>query len=264
MNLKGSLPIGVFDSGIGGLNVLKEMFKLLPTEDFIYLADFKNCPYGVKSKEEIIFLIKKIIAFFKKMSTKIIVFACNTSSVYLENIQNEDLPLLGVIMPTFNEAIQVANNSLALLATNATINSGVYQELFSESFLKDKDLYFVGCSEFVLAIEAGELETKKAYDLVFKKIAFLQDKDIDTLVLACTHFDFYQEIIESILPDVKIVTSGKKVAQELYSFLDSRYLLNKQQVGKRIFLTTGSRLDFQRKLELFFNSKYYVHEVQLE
>lgn len=136
MNL--TYPIGVFDSGLGGLNVLRELRRVLPKEDYAYLADNKNSPYGIKSKEEIVALVREAIKFFEKLPVKLIVLACNTSSAYLGILQQETkLPVLGVILPTVRVALK-SGKDLAVLATAATIDSGVYQNLLGEKKIPEE------------------------------------------------------------------------------------------------------------------------------
>lgn len=253
---RGNYPIGVFDSGVGGLNVLKELIRILPHEDFIYLADSRNCPYGTKKAEEIVGLVQRIVAFFENLGVKILVFACNTSSVHLSRFEIPSLPMLGVIIPTVREAVRTTKNKhLAVLATIATITSGVYQELLS-ALIPDRErkLFFVQCSEFVTAIEKGDIGTKESYRLVYEKLAFLQDEEIDTVILGCTHFDCYRAEIQSVFPQAALVSSGKPTGKALFSLLKRKQIINQQQGSGRIrLLTTGDSISFRKQTLPFFD-----------
>ena len=202
-------PIGVFDSGLGGLNVLRELRRVLPKEDYAYLADNKNSPYGIKSKEEIVALVREAIKFFEKLPVKLIVLACNTSSAYLGILQQETkLPVLGVILPTVRAALK-SGKDLAVLATAATIDSGVYQNLLGEKkYLKNRKIAYLKCSEFVSAIESGLMNCRESRRLVREKLGSLTKPD--AFVLACTHFDMYQPEILELFPEAKFVSSEKQ------------------------------------------------------
>jgi len=233
------------------------LIRVLPNEDFIYLADSRNCPYGIKKEEEIVVLVQRIVDFFQNIEVKILVFACNTSSVHLSRFVTPNLPMLGVILPTIREAVKTTQNKhLAVLATTATIVSSIYQKLLV-AYLSSggQKLFFVSCSEFVTAIEEGVIGTKESYRLVKKKLTFLQDEDIDTIILGCTHFDCYQAEIQSVFPKSKLVSAGKPTGKALLALLKQKSILNQQQdKGKVRLLTTGDRKHFYHQVLNFFDT----------
>ncbi|HHX81220.1 MAG TPA: glutamate racemase [Acholeplasmataceae bacterium] len=254
--MKATYPIGVFDSGLGGLNILKELRKVLPFEDFAYLADNLNCPYGIKTKTEIIALVRKVLIFFENLPVKLVVLACNTSSAYLEELRLETtLPLIGVIIPTAEVALKTAKQGdLAVLATEATIDSGIYQEILKNQKRKK---HFVKCSEFVGAIEAG-LDAKSSRDLVTKKLSFLKEKKPGTFVLACTHFDLFKEEIQELFPEAKLITSGSSTAKAVKQFLKQVKLENPQkQLGKLSLYVTGENESFRNRCDWILNKQAY-------
>lgn len=254
--MKATYPIGVFDSGLGGLNVLKELRKVLPYEDFAYLADNLNCPYGIKTKTEIIALVKKVLNFFENLPVKLVVLACNTSSAYLDLLRLEThLPLIGVINPTVEATLKTGKkHDLAVLATEATIDSEIYQQLLQTQKRKK---HFVKCSEFVGAIEAG-LDAKSSRDLVWKKLNFLKTQKPGTIVLACTHFDLYKEEIQELFPEAKFVTSGSVTAKAVKRYLKKNKLENPQKrFGKLSLYITGEFESFRNRCDWILNKQIY-------
>lgn len=255
MNL--TYPIGVFDSGLGGLNVLRELRRVLPKEDYAYLADNKNSPYGIKSKEEIVALVREAIKFFEKLPVKLIVLACNTSSAYLGILQQETkLPVLGVILPTVRAALK-SGKDLAVLATAATIDSGVYQNLLGEKkYLKNRKIAYLKCSEFVSAIESGLMNCRESRRLVREKLGSLTKPD--AFVLACTHFDMYQPEILELFPEAKFVSSGKATAKAVQGFLKKNGLLSpKKEPGMVSLYITGEFENFRKHADLLLNRQVY-------
>lgn len=252
-------PIGVFDSGLGGLNILKELRRVLPHEDYAYLADNRNSPYGIKSEAEIIGLVRKVIKFFEKISVKLIVLACNTSSAFLDKLRLEtNIPLLGVIEPTVAETVK-SGRDYAVLATNATIDSGVYQKLLAEkSRLKKRKMHFLKCSEFVSAIENGLINCAKSRELVSEKLKVLSENKPDTIVLGCTHFDLYKEEIREIYPEAKIISSGPATARAVKNFLKKHNLDNPQtEHGKLSIYITGEFDNFRNRSDFILHRLNY-------
>mgnify|MGYP000934300614 CR=1 FL=1 len=264
--MKVTYPIGVFDSGLGGLNVLKEMRLMLPNEDFVYLADNLNCPYGTKTETEILRLVGKVIDFFKRLSVKVIVLACNTTSAYLDLIRlRTEIPIIGVIVPTVKAALKASKKkNLAVLATNATVESGVYQKLlYSKIRRKSKKLHFIRCSEFVEAIEAGEVGTDYSRHLVYEKLSSLKECNLDTVVLACTHFDLYQDEIQIVFPEAKLITSGVATAKTLKKLLKKLNLKNQNQKGEVKLLMTGELESFRNRADWILNRQSF-EKINLE
>ena len=251
-------PIGVFDSGLGGLNVLKELRRLLPGEDFAYLADNRNSPYGTKTKNEIIAFLLKAIRFFENLPAKLIVFACNTASVFLDSLKEAtELPLLGVVGPTVAEAKKAGRN-LAVLATAATIESGAYQRLLGKirRFRKGSIVY-LQCSEFVTAIERGLLDCAESRSLVKEKLSGLSG--LDTIVLACTHFELYRKEIREVFPEARLVSSGMATAESVKRYLKKNDLLNPKKVAGTISLyITGEFSSFRNLADWILNGQRFL------
>ena len=183
------MKIGVFDSGIGGLTVLKKLIYKYPNNEYIYFGDTKNIPYGNKSKEELEILSNKIINFLIKKEVDIIVIACGTVSSNLSNVLKEkyDLPIIDIISPTINYINNSIYNKIGILATNSTINSKIFSKKLN------KDVIEVACIEFVPLIESNRLEKLDRYiDIYLNKL-----KDRELIVLGCTHYPIIREKINN-------------------------------------------------------------------
>lgn len=242
-------PIGVFDSGIGGLNVLKELQKKLPNEDYIYVADTLHCPYGIKKPEEIKDLVNRISNYLIKNDCKAIVIACNTATTYAEDVfALDDIVTLGVIEPTALEATKSSKNIL-ILATNATINSRIYQNILLNA---NKNVFPVPSSILVEPIEKGEIGNEFSYNLVKTHLRDYGDKNIDTAILGCTHFALYTDEIQSVFPTARIVNSGVPTSNKLYELLFKKDLLNNSNQKGKIFLkTTLDEKLFEEQIKIF-------------
>lgn len=242
-------PIGVFDSGIGGVNVLKSLIEEFPHEDFIYVADTLNVPYGTKSANEIKNLVDRITKYLMSNNAKAIVIACNTATTQAEHLFNLDnLPVLGVIKPTAEDALKNSKN-ICVLATNATIKAGVYQKIFLK---EDKNVFPVMGSELVDAIEAGEIDNKLSHTLVYNHLKDLVNEKIDTIVLGCTHFALYEKEVKNVLKDVRVVNSGVPTSKELRKILNEKNLLNMGKEKGRVDLkTTLDKEKFEKQIVIF-------------
>lgn len=251
-------PIGVFDSGIGGINVLKSLVKQFPNEDFIYVADTLNCPYGTKSPDEIRDLVTRVSNYLINSRCKAIVIACNTATSYASHLfELKDTVVLGVIYPTANAALKVGKK-IAVLATNATINSGIYQEIILDA---NREVVPFRCSEFVEPIEKGEIQTEYSFNLVRKHLMPIEDGNIDTVILGCTHFALYQKEIEAVFKGAKIINSGEPTSEELYHILDKRNLLNKDNKGKVYIKTTLAANSLKEQLQIFDLNYEYIEKI---
>lgn len=235
-------PIGVFDSGVGGLTVLESLMKKFPEEDFIYVADQGHCPYGVKKEEEIIECVLNVGRYLISKDVKAIVIACNTASLeikYLEEITS--IPVISVIKPTCMKAIKTTKtNNVAVLGTVATISKGKYQELLEKH---GKKAYAVACSEFVDFIENHELSDPEGQRIVDEKLEELKNQNIDTLIHGCTHFSIIEDKMRKVLGDINYIACGEPTSEELFEILNKENLLNKENKNRYVrILTTGSAL----------------------
>ena len=219
--------IGVFDSGIGGLTVAREIMRQLPNEKIVYFGDTARVPYGSKSKSNIIKYSRQIVRFLRTKGVKAIVVACNTASAMaLDEIEKElDIPIIGVVKPGAKVAVEkTVNKRIGIIATEATISSGIYTDTINE---RDNDITVVtkACPLFVPLVEEGWIKDPITYEVARRYLAELQDKDIDTLVLGCTHYPLLRNTIGEIMGDkVTLVNPAYETAISLRTLLEEKNL----------------------------------------
>lgn len=234
--------IGVFDSGIGGITTLDKIYDILPNEDYIYVGDTLNCPYGTRPASEIRDLVTNVCNFLLKRDVKAIVIACNTATANSEHLKKlTKIPIIGVINPTADYAYKESvNKNIAILATNATIDSNKYKDRIERRLFKKGTRYYVKCSEFVPVCEAQEMGTTLAMDIVTNKLKDLGDKDIDLVVCGCTHFGLLEKEIKANIPNARLIECGIPTGEYLKKVLTKKKLLNdKKGKGKITIYTTG-------------------------
>jgi len=209
-------PIGVFDSGIGGLSVLKHLVRLMPTERFVYLGDTARVPYGNKSAETVQAYSKQCAAFLLQHNVKMIVVACNTASALALDVLRRDVsvPVLGVIEPAAAEAARATRSRMVgVIGTRATISSNSYARAIE---LAAPDMNIVvhsqPCPLFVPLVEEGWLDTAATRLIAGEYLRPLLANGIDTLVLGCTHYPLLKPVLSSMLPDVSLIDCGECTA----------------------------------------------------
>ncbi len=243
-------PIGVFDSGIGGLTVLKELIEQLPGEDIVYFGDTARIPYGTRSKETVIKYVLESFEFLISKNIKAIVIACNTATALaIEEAKKQfDLPIIGVVEPGSRGAAQTTkNNIIGVIGTDGTINSKAYEKKIKE-YLPDSKIIGIACPLFVPLVEEGWEDTRVA-DLVVEKYleAFKKEK-IDSLVLGCTHYPVLRKNIESFFGDsLKLVDPAYETAKRTKTILGEKNLLNeKKDKGKYSYYVSDDPDKFKR------------------
>ena len=222
-------PIGVFDSGVGGLTVVREIMRQMPNEKIIYFGDTARVPYGNKSKDTVTRFSKQIVRFLRTFDVKTIVVACNTASAYaLEELEAEtDIPMIGVVKPGAKAACEVTQNGkIGVIATEATISSRIYNQYITK-LNKDVTIYGKACPLFVPLIEEGLWVDPVTDEIAKRYLAELIDLDIDTLILGCTHYPLIRSTLGRIIgEDVKLVNPAYETAIELKELLQEKGLLN--------------------------------------
>lgn len=221
-------PIGIFDSGIGGLTVTKEIVKKLPKESIIYLGDTARVPYGTRSKEVVTKFALELVDFLLKKKVKFLAVACNTISATCldEIIKISPVPVLGVIEPTIDLAISQSKlKKIGVIGTAGTISSGAYEEKIKQQDSKIEVLS-VACPLFVPIAEEG-LENHQAAKLVAKEyLKSFKKKEIDVLILGCTHYPLLEKTIQAVIgKEVTIINSAKPTAEKLKKLLEEKNLL---------------------------------------
>ena len=196
--------VGVIDSGVGGLTVLRRLQRDFPHGNYVYLADSAYCPYGVKSPNEIQRRVETLIKYLQDNGAQAVVIACNTASVFADILRAQfNLPIYDVIAPTCKQVASVTRNKrVALLATNATVNSGVYQRELAK---KDIAVEAFRCSRFVPFVEANNVDTSECDEAVAKALSALPKSNVDAVILGCTHFPILRKKIAPYTNGANIV-----------------------------------------------------------
>jgi len=232
-------PIGVFDSGVGGLTVVRAMMELLPSESFIYLGDTANLPYGEKSADIVRQYAFHNANFLKEFDIKVMVVACNTaSSVALRDLQEAfDFPVIGVIEPAAREAVEVSRSGkIGVIGTKRTIRSQMYTHQI-HALSPRTTVLGKACPLFVPLIEEGFLH-HEATTLIAREYLSPFQGQIDALILGCTHYPLIRDTIQAILPEVTLVDSAYSTARELRKLLLEREWLSDQLNPTRQFYAT--------------------------
>jgi glutamate racemase len=250
-----SLPIGIFDSGVGGLTVLRAVRERLPRESVIYLGDTARVPYGTKSRATIERYAVEDAAFLADKGVKTIIVACNTASAMSrERLRAEfDVPLLSVLGPGARMAARVTRNGrIGVIATEATVESGAYERAIRES-AGDREVEIISraCPLFVPLVEEGETDSQIARMVAEQYLAPLRENRIDTLVLGCTHYPLLKRVIgETIGSEVSLVDSAQATAEETEQLLAKHGLLNEsREAGASRFYVTDAANRFHRIAE---------------
>lgn len=250
-------PIGVFDSGIGGLTVAREIMRQIPNEKIIYFGDTARTPYGSKSKETVTRFSRQIVRFLQTHDVKAIVVACNTASAYaLEELEREiDIPIIGVVKPGTKAALNATKNGkIGVIATAATIGSQIYTKYIKET-AEDDIVYGKACPLFVPLIEEGLWEDPVTDEIARRYLTELIDLDIDTLILGCTHYPLIRKALGRIMgPEVTLVNPAYETAIELKELLGAQELLNDKapMLGENQYRFYVS--DMADKFKVFANS----------
>ncbi|GAB4440427.1 MAG: glutamate racemase [bacterium] len=237
-------PIGIFDSGVGGLTVLKAIRKLLPNENLVYLGDTARVPYGNKSRENIVRYSIENTQFLMKHNIKMLVVACNTSTAMSLNVLKErfSIPIIGVIEPGAKRALEVTKSGrIGVIGTEATVKSGVYAKVIKE-MRKDAVVFSKACPLFVPIVEEGLTKGKIAEEIVKHYLYSFKVNMIDTIVLGCTHYPLLKGLIRRFFKgDVRVVDSASETAKAVKLLLEQKGLLNTaQSTGKSSFYVTDA------------------------
>jgi len=269
-------PIGVFDSGYGGLTVLKEIISKLPEYDYIYLGDNARAPYGSRSFDTVYRYTLQCVQWFFSQGCSLVILACNTASAKaLRTIQQNDLPgidpakrVLGVIRPTTEMIGNFSlTKSVGILATNGTVASDSYPVEIAKFFPEIK-VYQQACPLWVPLIENNEHQGDGADFFVKKNLEsiFRKGRDIDVILLGCTHYPLLNEKIQEYLPSgVKLISQGEIVADSLADYLRRHPEMETKcsKNGGRVFYTTDSTEDFDNHATIFFGEAVRSQHVDL-
>ncbi|MCR6107497.1 glutamate racemase [Salipaludibacillus agaradhaerens] len=246
-------PIGVIDSGVGGLTVVSEIIRQLPKEEIIYIGDTARCPYGPRTEEEVRAYTWEMIDYLTSHDIKLLVIACNTATaVILEEAKERlSIPVLGVIHPGATAALKVTtNHHVGVIGTEGTISSGAYHRELTT--INDKvKVVSLACPTLVPLVETGEFTGHMAREIITKALAPILQYDIDSLILGCTHYPLLAPLIEEVVgSNVKVICSGDETALEVSSLLYHKELLYTGDITPHhIFYTTGLKANFKKVAE---------------
>jgi len=259
--------IAVFDSGYGGLTVLKPLMDLMPEYDYVYLGDSARAPYGGHSDETIKKMSKEAVDYLFKIGAKLIVFACNTAtSTSLEFVKSECLSeddlksIVGVLESAAIKAVDISETSIGVVGTTATVNSGAYERKIKE-LDASKKVHSKACPLLVPFIEEDWYKSVEAKMVLKKYVRPLKHASVDTLILGCTHYPIMKKQFQKVMgKSVTIVDSGFVMAESLKAYLDTNKELQAKlsKTGKREFLTTDDPVRFKKFVEKNFGMKISI------
>ena len=252
-------PIGVFDSGIGGLTVLKELRKKLPNEDYIYLGDTKNFPYGEKSTHQIIEFTRNNIKSLIKENVKIVVIACGTAtSQALEVVKKEfNIPILGIIEPTVDYIKAMNLKKVGVIATTGTIRNGAWEKKIKEK-INYIEVINRACPLLASIAEEGRAKSKESLDAVHRYMQIFKDNNVDTIILGCTHYPIYKKIIKNEFEyEVNLINTGVAVANKMQKYIKEKGIENNKgtEMEPKIILTENVD-GFDEKVKKMLKNEY--------
>lgn len=276
MNIN-SKPIGIFDSGFGGITILRELLKLMPNENYIYLGDNKNIPYGDKSKKEIIKLSSKMADFLINKNCKILVIGCNTISASASEILKEkyNIPIIEVISNACAEVNKISKNNISIMATDFTVKSKIYLKKIKENNKEIKITQIV-CKKLCPMIENDWESFEDRFEILNNYIKKINPNS-DSLLLACTHYPLIIKDIKKVLKEnknenrnniKKIIEPSRPTALSVKKYLKENNLLNNNLKNKNqltIYTTSNDKNKAKNLLNIFLNNeKYKLERVNLD
>lgn len=243
-------PIGIIDSGVGGLTVAKEIMRQLPHENIVYLGDTARCPYGPRTGEEVKAFTWELTRFLLTKEIKMLIIACNTATaVSLDEIQSElSIPVIGVISPGARTAIKRTDNQIVgVIGTEGTIRSGAYEKALKQ-LNKQIIVHSLACPKFVPLVESGEYVGLLAEKIISQTLKPLKNMTMDTLILGCTHYPLLEPLIKKEMGEqVNVISSGEETAREASTILYHYKMLNNSHAKpEHQFFTTGSEIIFNK------------------
>ncbi|MFN9176210.1 MAG: glutamate racemase [Synechocystis sp.] len=256
--------IGVFDSGVGGLTVLRELYRQLPKESILYFGDTARLPYGNRSPQEIIQYVREILTWMAEEPVKMVIMACNTSSALaLETVQQEfDVPILGVILPGARAAVRQGNR-IGVISTPATAASNAYRNAIHE-INPAAAVFQIGCPEFVPLIEQNRIYEPYTLKVVQRYLQPLLEAEIDTLVFGCTHYQHLTPVFRQILPkQIRLVDPASYVVKAARQELEVMGLRNSEMSVATHFTVSGCPQQFAQLSRQWLGFSPIVEQIQL-
>lgn len=243
-------PIGLFDSGVGGLTVLRAVDELLPQENLIYFGDTARSPYGPRPVEQVREFALEVMDLMVAQDVKMLVIACNsmTAAAYSDAVSRFDIPVIGVIEPAVRSAVRATHNrKIGVIGTQATISSGEYERALAKT-RRNVEIHSQVCAEFVDHVEVGDTFSETLFGLAEGYLAPLLAVGVDTLILGCTHYPLLKGVLHSVTRgEVELISSADEVAKDVYSSLVELDLLRRvRAVGTRRYIVSGDPEAFRK------------------
>ena len=259
--MKNNNPIGIFDSGVGGLSVLKELIKALPNEHYIYFGDTLRVPYGDKSTEELLVCTRRILDYFKTRNVKAVVVACNTCSANTINLVKDeyDFEILGLIEPASKYVCSFDIESVGLIATNATVKSNAYKNAIEANGIK---VFQQSCPALVKFVESGNTRSEEVKNVLQEYLKPLFDNKIEKLILGCTHYPFLVPAMKDMgMESEFFINPAVCVSASTKEFLINNKWLNRNGTGVKEFFVSGDTNEFKKNAKLFFGEIEEVNRI---
>lgn len=260
-------PIGIFDSGVGGLTVVKAIESILPHEHLIYIGDTQHMPYGDKSAENIQLYCDRIVAFFLTKNVKLIVIACNTASAHAASFLRakywQQVEIKGVIRPAIKSIIAQNFKKVGIIGTQGTIQSNIFQTLFDE-YKASTTLFQLATPLLAPMIEQGLYNTDVSKSILKNYLSNPGFNDAEAILLACTHYPLIKNEIQDYFNNSKIILdNAKPMAQTVYNFLIEKGLLATQKCANSEFFVTEYTKEFEQAATLFHGEQIKIEEINL-
>lgn len=254
--MKKNCPIGIFDSGVGGLSVFSQLVKLLPNENYLYFGDTKNLPYGDKTKEELIEITSKIFDFFKGKNVKAVIMACNTTSALTyETLKDKyDFKIYPVVQ---NVAKQIANeghHNIGVFATQGTINSHAYKNEI-QKYNSDINVFEIACPQWVQIVENELQDDKRSIENIKQHLDEMLKNKVDKIILGCTHYPYLLQTLSKFTPENLFINPAKYFAHSIIDDLKTNDLLNNEKTSEPIFFVSSNPPQFISSSKLFYDVK---------
>ncbi len=247
-------PIGVFDSGVGGLSVFSQLIKLLPDENYIYFGDTLNLPYGSKTKEELIEITGNIFDFFKSQNVKAVVMACNTTSaVTYDTLKNKyDYKIYPIVQNISKCIAQKGYKNIGVFATNATINSHAYKKEI-QSYDNTINVIETACPDWVNIVENELQNEEKSVQNIKLHLEEMLKHNVDKIILGCTHYPYLLGVLSKFAPESLFINPAEAFAKYIKDDLTNNNLLNSKKTYDPKFYVSSNPNQFKSASKLFYN-----------
>lgn len=257
-NVQSQKAIGILDSGVGGLTVLKKLVEYLPEENYLYYGDTKNLPYGNKTPEQLLGYVRNILDFFSKQNVKAVVFGCNTTAAVVYDIVKNEYPFK--IYPIIQDSCKNINplqyKSLGVFATQATVNSKAYTKSL-KNINNDLEVIEMACPMWVNFVENSEINTEKCSENVKEMLDNMQQHKVEKIILGCTHYPYLLDTLSKFLPKERFINPAEVFALYIKQDLQEQNILNTNNIGSQKFFVSSNPIAFKKSGEFFYPLKDY-------